>query len=795
MAFEAARIAYGRGDLARGDGFGAVIEASEDPIWMSHLTAIRADAIGADITERERAWRAVLAVDDEVSRRLVVCVHLAEMGCWPVPELDEMNATNLLTPGSYAVLHARALAAAGEEARALALLRGLCNSSAAAAEAYAQLLASLGRVEECVRACEQASTRFDDARLDLFALDVLTRAGQANQVIVRATELLGRTDLPYRLQHDIRVKLIDEHARQQAWDACERLAQRGLQEIVRHQADLRTGRHDALTVPASATADLAELRRQYAWSIIINQFNQGHADRAFATLNELEPDVQTQIETTTWFDLHQIHGWTSGSAEFALRLTERPDQPPDLIGKILFTLAQSIPVTNDSAGIDFHERLGRAWRTYVQEQQPPGVQVGTCSLQQMLDQIRADLEADAPRLVPISKAIWSGRLPVGAASTASSRPYLLGLAQKTAGLLPAVPLSEQIHRLEVQSAATALDRPVAVETSALYVAAALLTCWPSIGHEFSEILLASPTERDILFSQIMARGLTNISGAIGLAPGNSALGFSELTDDARTAIVGQCGAVHEAAQGCRVVPIDNLNVLGSGHPISHVGAWMAPLAVAVEHQVSLYSDDIALRAMARSKGVEAFGTLALLDALLAVGREQVAAPDTVLSILFDHHVVDLPQAARLVLAAANPDRSMTPPILLNLTRPALWQRHPDDALGIVIELANRLPTDDARSLESLVSACAAGWATAFSPAEAVIAQVATLVLAYHTGVTIDAARTIVPVIRAVAAQYDVDPVPYLRTHLIGVLTDPTDRFQMTTQGATETVNDALREFT
>ncbi|MGH3864545.1 MAG: DUF4365 domain-containing protein [Pseudonocardiaceae bacterium] len=793
LAFEAARIAYGRGDLARGDEFGTVIEASEDPIWLSHLTAIQADATGADITERERAWRAVLAVDDEASRRLVVCAHLAEMGCWPVLELDEMDATTLLTPGMYDVLHARALVAVHEETQALILLRGLCKQSLAAAEAYAQLLASLGRVEDCVRACEQASTRFGDARLDLFALDVLTRAGQADQVIVRATELLGRTDLTYRLRHHIRVKLIDEHARRQAWDVCERLAQRGWQEIIQHQADLRTGRHDALTVPASAAADLADLRRQYAWSVIINQFNQGHADRAFATLGELEPDVRTQSETTTWFDLHQIHGWTSGTAEFALRLAERPDQPPDLIGKILFTLAQSVPVTDDPTRIDFHERLGCAWRTYVQEHQPPGVQVVTP--QQMLDQIRADLEADATRFAPISKAIWSGTLPVGAASTASSRPYLLGLAQRAAGLLPAVPLNEQIHRLEVQSALNALDRPVAVETSALYVAAALLTRWPSIGPEFSELLLAEPTERDILLSQTMARSLTNISGAIGLAPDNGALGFSELTDDARAAIVSQCGAVHEAAQTGRVVPIDNLDALGSGGPpISYVGAWMAPLAVAVEHQVSLYSDDMALRAMARGKGVEAFGTLALLDALLAAGRGQLVAPDTVLSVLFDHHVVDLPQAARLVLAAGNPDRSLTPPILLNLARPALWQRHSEDALGMVIELASRLPPDDARSVASLVSACAAGWAAAFTPAEAVIAQVATLVLAYHTGVTIDAARIVIPVIRAVAAQYDADPVPYLRKHLIGVLTDPSDRFQMTLDSATETVDDALREF-
>jgi hypothetical protein len=96
-------------------------------------------------------------------------------------------------------LHAYALSASGDDASAMALLRRLRDSSLPAAERYTQRLEALGRVDDAVQACEDASTRFGYARLELLALDVLTRAGRNDDFLIKATELLGRSDLPYRL--------------------------------------------------------------------------------------------------------------------------------------------------------------------------------------------------------------------------------------------------------------------------------------------------------------------------------------------------------------------------------------------------------------------------------------------------------------------------------------------------------------------------------------------------------------------------------------------------------------------
>lgn len=794
LAYTAARLAYGRGDLARGDEFGLAVEASGDPIWRTHLAAARADATGKDRDQRERAWRAVLAVDGDVSRRLVVCAHLAGMGCWPVPELDELRAAGLLTAATYEVQHARALATIGKTAQAVTLLRGTRNNSPIAAEANALLLASLGRVDECVRACDEASARFGGTLLELLALDVLSRADRNDDVVIRCTDLLGRGDLPYRLRHHLRAKLITEHTRRQAWDTCEQLAQRGLREISQLQVDLRDGRRDPLTTPISAVADLAELRREYAWMTIAQQINQGHTDRAYETLNTLEPDIQTAVEITIWFDLHQIHGWTTETAEIAMDLADRPDLAPDQVGKMLLTLMHAVPSAGSPGLRDVHERASRAWQAHIQDHPSPSIQQISATPAQIVERARAALTTNTAAYAPVGQAIRRGEMPAGAASTATSRPYLLGLTQRTAGLLLATAADPQINLIEAQAALDAVDGAVSVETSALYVAAGLLDLWHALEPQFAELRLAAPALDDILLSQIQARGLTNVAGSLRFEPGSGQIWFAELTDAARAAVVNQCTAAHRAAQTCRAVPIDNLDILGGELPIGAFGAWLAPLALAVAQQMPLYSDDIALRTMARASGIPAFGTLALLDALIQAERWQPTTPDPIPRTLFDHHIVDLPQAVQLVLATADQQGPLTTPILLNLARPAIWQQHVNQAIDLVNHLVSQVPDGDAHGLASIVTACTAGWAAAFIPADDVIARVAAIVLAYHTGVTADGARIVVPAIQTTAAEYGVDPLPTLRQHLAGVLRDPDDRFQMTDEQAARTIDDALAEF-
>lgn len=805
LAFIAARIAYERGDVERGDRLSVVVESSQEPVWQTQLAAARAEALGADADEREQLWRKVLAAEIDDGQRTVACYHLAGLGRWPLAALEAMHHAQRLTPGVYDVLHARALAASGDTSQAVALLRSHRSSSLIAAEAHAQQLAALGRVDECVRACEQAATRLGAAQLELYALDVLTRAGRVDEVFSRGMALLGRTDLPFRLRHHIRAKLIDHHTGRQQWNLAEQLANNGLQEIRNLQDDLIAGRTHPLIYPTAAAPHLAEYRRQYAWMIVISQFNQGQDTRAFTTLLALAPEARTATEIGAWFDLHQIHGWTAETAEIALRVAQRSGQPADLVGRMLFSLLQSIPEPDRASNEerepnssiphhpDFHERLHQAWRAHIDEHSPPGVQIITGD-GQVLDHVRAMLEVNAAQNIRVHEAIWTGKLPVGAASTVGSQPYLLSLLQRTAGFLPAVSASEEEYRREIQHAGEARDGAVSVESSAVYVAAAVLGRWPAIAVEFADLLIAEPTERDILVSHVVARSLTNVIGTASLSPDSGRLRLSELSDDVRTRILNHSNAVRGAAQDCRLMPVDNLDILGAGIPIRLFGAWMAPVALAVQQQIPLYSDDAVLRAMARAKGVPAFGTLALVDCLVTTGRLRPSDVEAVLPALFEHQIVDLPYVAQLVLNSFDSNGILTVPVLANLSRPVMWQPVAADAARIVAGLASAIGMDDPHSLATLATACATGYSAACGPPEAVTAIVAAVILAYVTGVTAEAARVVVPAVQVAAAQHGANPVANLRTYLVGILTDPTEEFQLTVEQAEDLVQAALAEF-
>ena len=358
LAMMGARIAYGEGDTGLGDRFGAVVSRAGDPVQTSHLAAMRAAADGSDTETQERAWRRALAADDDPSSRLTVSSKLAELGCWPIPELDQLQTSGLLTNDVYEVMHARALNASGQFEEAVALLRRAQSNSLIATEALAMLLDSHGMIDECVQECDDASVRFGTAHLDLLALDVLTRAGRNDEVMARANDLLTRDDLAYGLRHQIRGRLISEARRQGDWRSCERLCQRGWDETSRLLREMNSGHRDPLTTPVSAMADLATLQHRYAWSIIGHQMRQGKAERAYATYNRLTPGIRNPSEAALWTDVQQDHGWTPETVETVLLLTDDPTMPPEQARWMLVLVANAV----QAAGWDdFRDRISDKW--------------------------------------------------------------------------------------------------------------------------------------------------------------------------------------------------------------------------------------------------------------------------------------------------------------------------------------------------------------------------------------------------------------------------------------------------
>jgi hypothetical protein len=126
------------------------------------------------------------------------------------------------------------------------------------------------------------------------------------------------------------------------------------------------------------------------------------------------------------------------------------------------------------------------------------------------------------------------------------------------------------------------------------------------------------------------------------------------------------------AIGLEVVPVGDLKQF-SEMDGEHSRSWLAPLELAKQHAVAVLSDDLALRGLARSLGIPAFGSVAVLDALVAVDHLDRAARDTALLELRRNWVVDLPFDAAQLRTVAEADQWRPGPAYLALARPATWQ--------------------------------------------------------------------------------------------------------------------------
>ncbi len=117
-----------------------------------------------------------------------------------------------------------------------------------------------------------------------------------------------------------------------------------------------------------------------------------------------------------------------------------------------------------------------------------------------------------------------------------------------AGMIPSVDPAPEVHEVEVRAAQAALGATISVETSALYVVAALAQIWPAVRDAFLNLRLAEPTAHDILLSHVAARSTANVAGGLSAPPETGELQFAELTEPHRLQLLDHCSRVHAAAQ-------------------------------------------------------------------------------------------------------------------------------------------------------------------------------------------------------------------------------------------------------
>ena len=168
----------------------------------------------------------------------------------------------------------------------------------------------------------------------------------------------------------------------------------------------------------------------------------------------------------------------------------------------------------------------------------------------------------------------------------------------------------------VDTATTAMGEVVAIDLTAAFCAATNDTTWVRTIGAFRRVVAANALVTDAAAAE----------AALSLDRGGH-IGYDERNQ--RAVITGpdkdrdRVNRVRAEALGQRLGELDTASCsripllpdLDDGRELS----WLAPIQIAADSGIALLSDDQALRTLARSFGVRAFGTLDLIEALAVAG--------------------------------------------------------------------------------------------------------------------------------------------------------------------------------
>ncbi|CAN5697711.1 hypothetical protein BH18ACT2_BH18ACT2_08880 [soil metagenome] len=267
---------------------------------------------------------------------------------------------------------------------------------------------------------------------------------------------------------------------------------------------------------------------------------------------------------------------------------------------------------------------------------------------------------------------------MGIAASVLGRTYLEVLLNGTGVGFTSIPLGGVLDE-EVQIATASLDQPVVVDVSTLVAMTFLPDLWPTVLAALSSVSIATTSVAEVNDSTLAKAPAFTVNWDHQ----RDALVITPASDEQLQAIAAQREQVREWTAELQIVPAGERSNLPGGEALQDLndsGTWDASLTAAHAKNDRLLSDDVALAALARSVGVPAFGSFALLMALAAAGRITTDQVDGFVTKLYAAQADDMPLSpVRLAAIAISRDWPLNTAIH-PMTRPAYW-REPEIAFS------------------------------------------------------------------------------------------------------------------
>jgi nucleoside phosphorylase len=311
----------------------------------------------------------------------------------------------------------------------------------------------------------------------------------------------------------------------------------------------------------------------------------------------------------------------------------------------------------------------------------------------LVEHLRENFAPGAEKLVDLARQVWLGLYPQGLLADVTGRSYAEMLIKRVAGCLVASAADQTLADTEQTASRIARETgSVVIDTSAL-----ILLDHPSglaqrLLAQFARVMFPASYRDDVLEARNSVA--LRSSATLGWNPQQQRPQLTEFPPD-----VVEKWAEAGARLAARLALVEIVPAAKQGW------SWDDSMLLASRERAALWADDLALRHVARSQGVPAFGTLDLVTDLVKAGELPQSVLDEVVEAFRRTYVVDLPLDDRLLdLAAADGWKPEGYAALL-LARPRLWSQ-PADGFAQFMQLIRELPPAE-RTPETIV-----GWAAA-----------------------------------------------------------------------------------
>ena len=693
------------------------------------IRALTADP-DSPIEDRITLWRHALAMTLPPQEHMVALSHLAGLGAWPLPELDELEAAGAIDATDRDILTARSEAARGLTDDAVRRLRPHVTRKSAAAEILIDVLTDARRYSQVAEECDRAIGRFGgDAIFVHKKLNALALSGQHGQAAALAAQILASPATPDEVRIALRRRLASDCAARQDWVGVEEQC----------SAALTDGCTDT----------------EMQWGLIGARYNQGNLEAAWSRLQELQPAVTDPVQAQLWTALHARFGFTltdvSAALEFSTRWPDDPDLPAGILGTLLNAEGarrpDGRPVLPELDPVTLHS-LDTALKAFTTRYPAGPIQVVSQDTVSTAAILRDRTIIHAARVDVAAAQVRAGQLPLAALAMVADWTYTQVLAHAGGGFIPAVTNSPQEFEAEISAAKTSIGRPVVIELSALAVATSLPGRWPSLVAAFTELKLTRAAAADLHqgCQDLMRAPGTILS--VGYDPSSDNLVSNQLSPAEWQYLARRASELTDAARDATITG----NPRPAHFPDGRQPPWVTSVELAAQAEIPLWSDDVVIRALAASQDIPAFGTLALLHALI----EDNTLPDTLrtdVQALSAARVVDLTLTPDELLRLAAADGWQPTAAATVVTRPAYWASY-QPALDTFLQLIGNVSSHAPAAIPAWLTAACHGLAASI-PAADIPARLADLAHATAASLYADtrSRATLVQIAHDVAYRY------------------------------------------